>query len=485
MPAHPVVDALLLALGPDCVLHSRDEMYVYESDGFTVAKGLPDAVIFPRSTGQVVDAVKAIAKHADVQIVPRGSGTGLAGGCVAYGGGVIINTTRMTAIESIDLDNRVALVQAGVRNTALSDALVGSGLHFSPDPSSQRASTIGGNAATNAGGINTLKHGVTSNHVLGIEFVNAQGEVVTTGGPLYDRLGPDLTGLMCGSEGVLGIITRIWCRLVPKPRGVRTMYAVYETTEDACNTVADVVASGLIPTSMEMMDGAMIAVVEDAFHFGFPRSAQALLLIEIDGVEAVLDQQLEQVVSIAKANRAGDLKFCATAAERTALWSARKKAFGAIGRISRSYCTQDACVPRSMLPTVMSRVSEIGKRYGLKITNVFHAGDGNVHPILLFDEDNADEVQNVMRASEEILTYCVSVGGTITGEHGVGVEKLHLMSAMFTADTLAAFTDIKNALDPAHRINDGKLLPSDTMRIELLKPAPGSTGSPGGAMAHA
>ncbi|MCC7017864.1 MAG: FAD-binding protein, partial [Rhodospirillales bacterium] len=383
-----MIDELRAVVGDRGLLADRNELKVYECDGFPIAKGSPIAVVFPNDTRQVVEVVKVLARH-DLQIVPRGSGTGLAGGCVAFGDGVLVSTSRMTRIESIDLANRVAVVQAGVRNTALSEAVAASGLHFSPDPSSQRAATIGGNAATNAGGINTLKHGVTTNHILGLEMVLPDGEVLLTrAGPLYDGVGADLPALLCGSEGTFGILTRLWCRLVPKPRHFRTVYTVFASTADACKTVSDVIASGILPTSMEMMDGAMIRVVEDAFHFGFPADAQALLLLEIDGVEEILDQQMEAVVGIARGNGAREVQKCSEPRRRAELWAARKKAFGAIGRISRSYCTQDACVPRSKLPEVMAAVAGIGERYGLKITNVFHAGDGNIHPILLFNEDD-------------------------------------------------------------------------------------------------
>jgi glycolate oxidase len=474
---HPIIDALTEILGPAGVVHDPGELHVYECDGFPIAKGLPLAVVFPTDTQQVSACVEAINKH-DVAIIPRGSGTGLAGGCVSFGDGVLISTSRMTRIESIDLDNRVAVVQAGVRNTALSDAIATSGLHFSPDPSSQRASTIGGNAATNAGGINTLKHGVTTNHILGLEAVLPNGEIVhmRTNG-LYDGVSADLGALFCGSEGTLGIITRLWCRLVPKPAHFRTVYTVFNSSYDACTTVADVIAAGIIPTSMEMMDGAMIKVVEDAFHFGFPTTAQAMLLLEIDGVEAVLDEQMAAACDIARKNNATDVQSCSDPKRRAELWSARKRAFGAIGRISRSYCTQDACIPRSKLPEAIERIGEIGKQFGLTITNVFHAGDGNVHPILLFNEDNPEEVQRTLHASEDILKYCISIGGTITGEHGVGVEKLHLMPYMFNKDTLDAFLDVKKALDPAQRVNDAKLIPSDKTFVELVQPiAPNVAG---------
>lgn len=489
------IEALRRVVGPGGVLSDPDELLVYECDGFPIAKGKPTAVVFPNDTAQVSACVQVLNQHR-LPIVPRGSGTGLAGGSVVYDQGVIICTSRMTRILKIDLPNRLALVQAGVRNTALSDAVADACqqagleglLHFSPDPSSQRASTIGGNAATNAGGINTLKHGVTSNHILGMEIVLPDGQIVVTRGGLgpdgtsvcYEGIGPDLTGLLCGSEGILGIITRVWCKLVPKPRAFRTIYATFLTTHNACKTVADVIATGIVPTSMEMMDGAMIRVVEDAFHYGFPTDVQALLLLEIDGVEAVLDEQLELVSRLCRDNCATLIKHCSEPRKRMDLWSARKRAFGAIGRISHSYCTQDACVPRSMLPQAMEQITAIGQRRGMKISSVFHAGDGNVHPILLFDERDPHQVQRTLEVSEEILEYCISIGGTITGEHGVGVEKIHLMPVMFNSPTIAAFQNLKNAFDPEHRCNDGKLIPSHTLRIDLMKPT--AINVPGGVM---
>ncbi len=481
--AIPIVDLLIDIVGKDGVLHDADELAVYECDGFPVARGLPTAVAFPRTTEQVQRCVLAAVSQG-MPIIPRGSGTGLAGGATAYGEGLILCTSRMDAIESIDTANRIAVVQPGVRNTALSEAVRatsgGERLHFSPDPSSQRASTVGGNAATNAGGINTLKHGVTTNHILGIEIVTGEGHIVRSGGaPLYDRVGPDLPGLICGSEGTLGIITKLWCKLVPRPESFRTVYAVFNSTLDCCKTVSDTIATGIIPTSMEVMDGAMIRVVEDAFAYGFPTDAQALLLIEIDGIESTLDTQMAHIVHIARDNHAMDVQQCSDPKRRAELWSARKRAFGAIGRISTGYCTQDACVPRSQLPQVMAHVMALGEQFGVKITNVFHAGDGNIHPILLFDEDDPEQVQNILQLSEAILSHCIDVGGTLTGEHGVGVEKLHLMARMFNTQTLDTFGRLKQAFDPDARFNDGKLIPSPRVSIELLKPI--SRNTPGGA----
>jgi glycolate oxidase len=462
-------------LPPASVLDDPDELLVYESDGFTIAKARPIAVVFPTTTAEVVSVVKTLSKH-DVPIIPRGSGTGLAGGCVAFGDGIIVSTSRMKTILKIDLPNRVAQVQAGVRNTQLSDAVAalpgGANFHFAPDPSSQRASTIGGNAATNAGGIHTLKDFVSSNHVIGIEMVLPDGQILTTGGANgCHESGPfDLPGLICGSEGTFGIITSLWVRLSPKPPSLRTIVGLFQDSSDASATVADVIASGLLPAAMEMMDGKMVHVVEEAFHLGIPPKAQALLLTEIDGINELLDADLQTLVDIHRKHNAISIQTSSDAATREKLWRARKGAFGAIGRISHSYCTQDACVPRSKLREVLERIHQIGREHGLEITNVFHAGDGNVHPIFLYDDRDQSQVQNTLAAAEKVLQFCVDVGGTITGEHGVGVEKLHLMPYLFDEPTLKLFGRVKNAFDPENRINPGKIIPSEKVKVVLLKP---------------
>ena len=472
---HPLIRELRAVLPPDSVLTDPAELFVYESDGFTIAKARPRAVVFPQTLEQVVAVVKLLAEH-DVQIVPRGSGTGLAGGCVAFENGIIVSTTRMNRILKIDLDNRVAHVEAGVRNTQLSDAVAllpgGAGYHFAPDPSSQRASTIGGNAATNAGGIHTLKDFVSSNHVLGIQMVLADGSVLETGGRngCYESGTFDLPGLICGSEGTFGMITSLWVRLAPKARSFRTIVGFFPSSADACETVSDVIGAGVLPSAMEMMDGRMVKVVEEANHFGFPPDAQALVLTEIDGIDALLDGQMRDVADICRRHNALRVETSGDPVIRAKLWKARKSAFGAIGRISPSYCTQDACVPRSQLAPVLKRIDEIGREFGLSITNVFHAGDGNVHPIFLYDERKEDQVQNTLRAAEKVLKYCIDVGGTVTGEHGVGVEKIHLMPYLFDEPTMGQFARVKLAFDPGERINAGKLIPSDKIRVCLLKP---------------
>jgi len=462
-------------MAPGSVMSDPAELSVYDCDGFTVARAVPGAVLFPTTAEQVVKIVQAVAR-AGVQIVPRGSGTGLAGGSVAFENGVIVSTSRLNQILSIDLPNRVAHVQAGVRNTDLSTAVAklpgGAAYHFAPDPSSQRASTIGGNAATNAGGIHTLKDFVSSNHVLGVEMVLPDGELVQFGatGGCYEAGPFDLPGLLCGSEGTLGIITSLWVRLVPKATDFRTVVGLFASSSDACDAVSKIIADGMLPAAMEMLDGAMVRVIEETFHFGFPLDTQALVLVEIDGITELLDAQTKQIEQILRDHRASGIQSSADPVARAKLWKARKAAFGAIGKISPSYCTQDACVPRSMLREVLAKVDEIGKSHGLQINNVFHAGDGNVHPIFLYDDRDEAQVQNVLHAAEKILQYCIDLGGTATGEHGVGVEKLHLMPYQFDAATMRQFADVKKAFDPLDQINAGKLIPSETIKVDLLKP---------------
>jgi glycolate oxidase len=475
MPEDSLIHELHQILSDTQVLTDPSELYVYDCDGFTIARNTPRAVVFPTTTEQVVRVLKLLSER-DIQIVPRGSGTGLTGGCVAYENGVVVSTARMNKVLQIDLENRVALVEAGCRNLALSDATAmlpgGAGYHFAPDPSSQRASSIGGNAATNAGGIHTLKDFVSSNHVLGLELVLPDGTVLQIGAKngAYESGPFDLPGVVCGSEGTFGIITKVWVRLVPKATSFRTIVAVFTTTADACNVVSETIAAGMLPAAMEMLDGAMVKIIEDIYHFGFPPETQALILTEIDGIDALLDEQMQQIVVLCNKHHAINVQSSKDAATRAKLWKARKSAFGAIGKISPSYCTQDACIPRSMLAGALERIDQIGKKFGLQINNVFHAGDGNVHPIFLYDDRDEAQMQNVLIAAEEVLKYCIDIGGTLTGEHGVGVEKIHLMPYLFDPPTMQQFQQVKSAFDPYERINAGKLLPSDKVKVDLIKP---------------
>ncbi|MEM6313913.1 MAG: FAD-linked oxidase C-terminal domain-containing protein [Planctomycetota bacterium] len=469
-----VVRELTKLLSPGQVASDPAAKKVYESDGFTIARGEAACVVFPESTAQVVATVRKLG-DLGVQLVPRGSGTGLAGGCVAFDGGVVISTARLGEIHAIDLDNRVAHVEAGVRNTQLSDAVAakpgGERFHFAPDPSSQRASTIGGNAATNAGGVHTLKDFVSSNHILGVELVTPDGEVLRVGAHdgRYVAPGPDLAGLVCGSEGTLGIITSLWVRLVPKATHYRTVVATFPSQRAACDTVSDIIADGFLPAALEMMDGRMVQLVNETFNLGIDAEARALLLIEIDGIAGLLDAEVDDLRHIAAKHGALSIDASGDPARRQQLWKARKAAFGAIGKISPSYCTQDACVPRSRLAEVLAEIDRIGQRFGLSINNVFHAGDGNIHPIFLYDDQNPTQIRHTLEAAEEVLKFCIDLGGTLTGEHGVGVEKLHLMPYMFDGETLTQFDAVKAAFDPNERMNAGKLLPSETVNIDLLE----------------
>lgn len=454
-----LIDEFVALLGPEGVLSARGELLVYECDGFVIEKNSPDVAVFPRTTADV-QAIVNLCNRFEVPFVPRGAGTSLAGGCLPVGGGVTIVLTRMKQILEIDLRDRYAVVQPGVVNVWLTQALKGTGYHYAPDPSSQGACTIGGNVATNSGGPHTLKYGVTVNHVLGIEAVLADGLIVQFGGPAEDWPGLDLTGLVVGSEGTLAIATKVWVRLTRDPQGVRTMLGVFDSCEDATNAISAIIGAGIVPAALEMMDQGILIAVEQAFRFGFPLDAQAILLIEVDGLEAGLDAQREAIVELCKQNGAREVRNAASPQERLLLWKSRKQAFGAVGRLSPSYCTQDGVVPRTKLPHILRRITEIGLAHGIRIVNVFHAGDGNIHPILLFDERHPEQIRRVLAASTEILDECIACGGSVTGEHGIGVEKIGFMHKLFSADDLEAMDRVRIAFNPTGRLSPGKMLPT-------------------------
>ncbi len=454
-----LVAELQSVVGTEHVLSALCEMLVYECDGFTIEKNSPDVVVFPRTTRQVQQIVEICNRH-KVPFIPRGAGTSLAGGCLPVGGGVMIVLTQMREIEEINLRDRYAIVQPGVVNVWLTNALKGTGYHYAPDPSSQGACTIGGNVATNSGGPHTLKYGVTVNHVLGVEAVMSDGRVVMFGGPGEDNPGLDLVGTIVGSEGTLAIVTRVWVRLTRDPQGVRTMLGVFETCDDATNAISDIIGAGIVPAALEMMDQGILVAIEAAFQFGFPLDAQAILLIEVDGLDAGLDAQRDAIVAICKGRNAREVRLAATTAERLKLWKCRKQAFGAVGRLSPSYCTQDGVVPRTQLPHIHKRITEIGQKYDIRIVNVFHAGDGNIHPILLFDERDADQVKRVLAASNEILAECIACGGSVTGEHGIGVEKIDFMNKLFAASDCEVMNRLRIAFNPTGRMSPGKMLPT-------------------------
>jgi glycolate oxidase len=457
---HPeLVDQLRAIVGSSNVLTSAADRLVYECDGFVVEKNSPDLVIFPETTAQV-SAIVRVCRTSRVPFLPRGAGTSLAGGCLPVGGGVMIVLTRMKQILELNLRDRYAVVQPGVVNVWLTQALKGSGFHYAPDPSSQGACTIGGNVATNSGGPHTLKYGVTVNHVLGVEVVLADGQIVQLGGPTEDRAGLDLVGVMVGSEGTLGIVTKVWVRLTPDPQGYRTLLGVFDSVDDATNSISRIIGAGIIPAALEMLDQGILAALEDAFHFGFPLDAKAILLVEVDGLEAGLDEQRDRIVEFLKQSNAREVRLAKDGAERQKLWKARKQAFGAIGRLSPSYCTQDGVVPRTKLPHILRRIEDIGTKYDLKIVNVFHAGDGNIHPILLFDERDEAQLARVLSASQEILQECLDCGGSVTGEHGIGVEKIDFMRKMFAPSDLDAMRRLRQAFNPGNQLSPDKMLPT-------------------------
>src|SRR5215471_12625206 len=413
-----LIDCLRAVVGRDALLTSPSDLLVYECDGYTIEKKTPDVVVFPASTEHVVQVVKA-CNELDVSFLPRGAGTSLAGGCLPVGGGVVIALTRMKRILEVNVRDRYAVVEPGVVNLWLTNHLKPHGWHFAPDPSSQGACTIGGNVSTNSGGPHTLKYGVTVNHVLGLEIVLPDGRVVQTGGPAEDNPGYDLTGVIVGSEGTFGVVTKVWVRITRNPEAYRTLLGVFETVDDATNTISDLIGAGIVPAALEMLDNLILQAVEAAFHFGFPLDAGAVLIMEVDGLEAGLDADAERITAIARQNKAREVRRATSDAERLLLWKCRKQAFGAVGRLAPSYCTQDGVVPRTKLPHILREIQRIGTKHQLRIANVFHAGDGNIHPIVLFDERDPDQVKRVLAASHEILEECVRCGGSVTGEHGI------------------------------------------------------------------
>jgi glycolate oxidase len=454
-----IVEALRSIVGTQNLLTSASERLVYECDGFMVEKNSPDVVVFPTSTDQVAQIVIA-CNEADVPFLPRGAGTSLAGGCLPVGGGVMIVLTKLKEILEINLRDRYAVVEPGVVNVWLTQALKGSGYHYAPDPSSQGACTIGGNVATNSGGPHTLKYGVTVNHVLAVEAVMADGSIVMIGGPAGETPGPDLVGAMVGSEGTLAIVTRVWVRLTRDPQGYRTMLGIFESVDDATEAISAIIGAGIIPAALEMMDQGILVALEEAFKFGFPLDAEAILLIEVDGLEAGLDGQQDDIIRFCKESGSREVRLAADEQERLKLWKCRKQAFGAIGRLSSSFCTQDGVVPRTKLPQIFKVIQATSKKYDIRIVNVFHAGDGNLHPILLFDERNPDEIKRVLEASGEILEACLEAGGSVTGEHGIGVEKIRYMNKMFRDSDLEAMRQFRDAFNPDNRLSPDKMLPT-------------------------
>ena len=446
-------------LGKGAVLSEPDELLVYESDGLTLFRALADFVVFPRSVEQVSAVVK-LANREGLPFVARGAGTGLSGGCLPAEGGLVISLMRMNRVLEVDYDNQIAVVEPGLVNLHLSWAVGPKGFYYAPDPSSQQACTVGGNIANNSGGPHTLKYGVTVNHVLGLEVVLPDGEIMWLGGRTRETQGYDMAGLFVGSEGTFGIATKIVVRILKQPQAVKTVLAVFDSIDKASEAVSAVIGRGLIPAAMEMIDQTTIGAVEDAFGCGYPRDAAAALLVELDGLQHGMDAQVERVIAACRDCGARDVRAARDEAERQLLWKGRKSAFGAFGRISPAYMVMDGVIPRTRLPEVLRKVNEIVAARGLRVGNVFHAGDGNLHPNILYDPRVPGEEARVVEAGGEILKVCAAVGGSISGEHGIGLEKIDYMPLIFTEADLGFMRELREAFNPRGLCNPGKIFPS-------------------------
>src|SRR5580704_1426180 len=444
-------------LGPDSVLYKPEDLVLYEYDG-SIEVARPNCVVFPRTTADVVGVVN-LAKRYETPLVGRGAGTGLSGGALARQGGIITAFSHMNRILEIDLENQRATVQPGVVNADLSIAVAPRGLHYAPDPSSQKACTIGGNVSENSGGPHTLAYGVTTNHVLGLEIVLPTGELVRLGSPALDPPGYDLTGLFVGSEGTLGLVTEVTVKLTRLPEAIKTLLAVFETVDDATETVVDITARGITPAACEMLDGWTLRVIEDYIHAGFPMDSGAVLLLEVEGMLEAVTAQSAVIDEICRAHKAREVRVARDDKERDLLWKGRKNSFGALGRIASGIYVLDGVIPRSKLPQTLRRIQEIGTQFGFNIGNVFHAGDGNLHPIVLYDLRDNEQFQRAMQASAEIIRYCVEVGGSLTGEHGIGIEKSELMPLLFSDADFDFMRRVHDAFNPTCSLNPGKVFP--------------------------
>lgn len=454
-----LIAALRKIVGAEGVLQDQASLRTYETDGLSAYRQLPMLVVLPRSTAEV-SATLALCAARDVKIVPRGAGTGLSGGALPLADAVTIGLGKLNRILEIDYANRCAVIQPGVANLAISQAVEAAGFYYAPDPSSQIACSIGGNVAENSGGVHCLKYGLTTNNVLGVEVVLAGGEIARFGGKHFDAEGYDFLGVVTGSEGMLGIITEVTVRLLPKPPSARALLAGFPTNEAAGQCVADIIGGGIIPAGLEMMDKPAIHAAEDFCHAGYPRDAAAILICELDGPEVEVDHLVERVRGMADGCGATSIRVSENEAERQRFWLGRKSAFPATARIAPDYYVMDGTIPRGRLPEVLRRISELSHEYGLPVANVFHAGDGNLHPLIMYDANNPGELERTEEMGAKILKLCVEVGGVLTGEHGVGVEKRDLMGAMFTEEDLNQQQRVKCAFDPEHLLNPGKVFPT-------------------------
>jgi glycolate oxidase len=441
------------------VIDSEIGMRPFETDGLTAYRQLPMLVVLPDTTEQVSRVLRYCHEHG-IKVVPRGAGTSLSGGALPLGDGILLGMSKFNRVLEIDYENRAAVVQPGVTNLGISNAVAERGFYYAPDPSSQIACTIGGNVGENSGGVHCLKYGMTTNNILGVELVLIDGEIVRIGGKHLDAAGYDLLALVCGSEGLLGVITEVTVRILQKPESARAVLVGFPTSEEAGSCVARIIAAGIIPGGMEMMDRPAIAAAEAFVRAGYPLDVEALLIVELDGPEAEVDHLLDRVSEIATLCGATTLRASTSEEERLKFWAGRKAAFPAVGRISPDYYCMDGTIPRAKLPQVLARMRELSQQYGLQVANVFHAGDGNLHPLILYDANKPDELERAERFGSDILRLCVEVGGVLTGEHGVGVEKRDLMPTMFNEDDLNQQQRVKCAFDSRGLLNPGKVFPT-------------------------
>ncbi|NBC31599.1 MAG: FAD-binding protein [Alphaproteobacteria bacterium] len=453
-----IVAALRAIVPGEGVIDREDELRAYESDGLSAYRILPMIVVLPSTTDQVSRVLRYCHENG-IKVVPRGAGTSLSGGALPLGDGVLLGLGKFNRIIEIDYDNRAVRAQPGVTNLGITNAVQHRGFYYAPDPSSQIACTIGGNVAENSGGVHCLKYGLTTNNVLGLEMVLVSGEVIRLGGKALDDAGFDLVGLMNGSEGLLGVVTEVTVRILPKPETARAMLIGFPTNEDAGACVARIMAAGIIPGGLEMMDRPAIHAAEDFVHAGYPLDVEALLIAELDGPEAEVDHLIERVGTIARDCNAMSIRVSESDEERLRFWAGRKAAFPATGRIAPDYYCMDGTIPRKKLSEVLHRIGEMSAHYGLKVANVFHAGDGNLHPLILYDANKPGDLDTAEEFGAEILKLCVEVGGVLTGEHGVGVEKRDLMEVQFEEVDLDQQQRVKCAFDPESLLNPGKMFP--------------------------
>ncbi|MET3504641.1 FAD-linked oxidase C-terminal domain-containing protein [Halalkalibacter oceani] len=457
-----------LVPGPYSILYEREDLLAYDCDGFTIHKHLPKAVVFPNTTEEVAAIVRYCARHR-LPFLARGAGTGLSGGAIPVNGEVIISLVKMKRLLEVDLENRRAVVEPGYINLKLTNSISDKGYYYAPDPSSQSCCTIGGNVAENAGGAHCLKYGVTTNHILGLEIVLPNGDIIEIGaGGIPDAPGYDLLGLFTGSEGTLGIVTKITVRILKNPEAKQTVLAYFDKVEDGSQAVSDIISAGIVPAALEMMDKTAIEGVESAaFPVGHPLDIEALLLIEVDGISAGIQEQIDHILTVCQRHHVREVKVAQDEGERARWWANRKTGFGAMGAISADYLVQDGVIPRSKLPEVLTRINQISKESGLRIANIFHAGDGNLHPLILFDARIPGQAEKALEVGSACLKVCADVGGSITGEHGVGIEKMNEMRYIFSEDEISAQTDIREVFNPDRLLNDGKLFPSPGRCVEV------------------